>query len=306
MHVQKHPKPLRLLKYRFKAMGTPCELQCYVASENEGKRVAELMEADVLRLEQRYSRYRDDSLLSEINRVALAGGEISVDAETAQLLDYAQTCYLQSDGLFDITSGVLRRAWRFRDGVLPEQGQIDELLEIVGWHKLEWRSPLLRFNVPGMEIDLGGVVKEYAADRAAVICQNAGVRHGCVNLGGDIRIIGPHPDGSPWIVGIQHPRMEMGEVLGNLEMFEGGMATSGDYERCIVVGKERYSHILNPKTGWPVKHLATVTVAANFCLIAGSASTIAMLKEKDGPAWLAELGMPHFWMDNNGKTGMME
>ena len=100
--------------------------------------------------------------------------------------------------------------------------------------------------------------------------------------------------------------LEMGEVLGNLEMFEGGMATSGDYERCIVVGKERYSHILNPKTGWPVKHLATVTVAANFCLIAGSASTIAMLKEKDGPAWLAELGMPHFWMDNNGKTGMME
>lgn len=287
-------------------MGTLCELQCYVASENAGKRVADLMQADVLRLEQRYSRYREDSLLAGINRAAFKGEEIRVDSETGQLLDYAQTCYQQSDGLFDITSGALRRAWRFKEGELPDQNLIDELLQGVGWHKLEWRPPLLKFAAPGMEIDFGGVVKEYAADRAAVICQNAGVWHGFVNLGGDIRVIGPHPDGSPWIIGIQHPRLETGETFGNLELFQGGMATSGDYERCIMVGDERYSHILNPKTGWPVKYMATISVAANFCLIAGSASTIGMLKEQDGPEWLAELGMPHIWMDASGRIGGME
>lgn len=300
------PTHLKLFKFRFKAMGTLCELQCYVASKNAGKKVADLMEADVKRLEQRYSRYLDDSLLSKINRTALSGGEIEVDAETGQLLDYAQTCYQQSDGLFDITSGILRRAWRFKEGQLPDQQLIAELLQKVGWHQLDWQSPRLRFMVPGMEIDFGGVVKEYAADRAAVICQNAGVWHGFVNLGGDIRVMGPHPDGSPWIIGIQHPRLPLGETFGNLELFQGGMATSGDYERCIMVGEQRYSHILNPKTGWPVKYMATVSVAADFCLIAGSASTIGMLKEQEGAEWLAALGMPHLWMDAAGRVGGME
>jgi thiamine biosynthesis lipoprotein len=298
-------KPLKIFKFRFQAMGTVCELQCYVASKEKGIAVADLVEADVSRLEQRYSRYRPDSLLSEINRVAAAGGEIEVDDETAGLFAYAETCYSQSDGLFDITSGLLRKAWRFDSGQLPDQDLIDDLLQHVGWHKLHWQTPVLKCPEPGMEIDFGGVVKEYAADRAAVICQNADVRHGFVNLGGDIRVIGPHPDGSPWSVGIQHPRQK-GALLTTLEMFQGGMASSGDYERCIQVGDQRYSHIINPKTGWPVRHLASVSVAGDFCLVAGSASTIAMLKEQDGPQWLRDLGLPHVWMDVDGQIGGME
>lgn len=283
-------------------MGTTCELQCYVASQSQGKAVADKVLADVLRLENHYSRYKEDSFLSQINRVAAIGGEIVVDAETAGLLDYAATCHAQSDGLFDITSGVLRKAWRFDRGELPDQRQIDALLQTVGWHKLQWLAPKLLFPQPGMEIDLGGVVKEYAADRAAVICQEAGVWHGFINLGGDIRIIGPHPDGRPWIVGIQHPR-KPGEILQNLQLYRGGMACSGDYERCIRIGEERYSHIINPKTGWPVKHMASVSVIGDFCLIAGSASTIGMLKDQQGAQWLQELGLPHIWMAADGQSG---
>ena len=295
MKKPKRPLALKLFKFRFKAMGTPCELQCYVANPAKGKAVSDLVYADVARLEQRYSRYRTDSYLSEINRVAQQAGEITV-------LNYAATCYQQSDGLFDISSGLLRQAWRFDRAELPDQALIQSLLNRVGWHKLAWSAPTLRFLVKDMEIDLGGVVKEYAADRAAVICQNAGINYGLVNLGGDIRIIGPHPDGSPWLVGIQHPRLP-GQVLENLQLFTGGLASSGDYERCIVINGERYSHIINPKTGWPVKHLASVSVLADFCLIAGSASTIAMLKEQQGAQWLQELGLPHVWMDVNGQIG---
>lgn len=283
-------------------MGTPCDIQLFSVSETNAQTAADAVVQDVQRLEAIYSRYRTTSFLSEINRTAAVGGSIDVDVETASLLDYALTCYEQSDGLFDITSGILRRAWKFDQGKLPEQSLIDELLEKVGWHKVIWKRPKLTFTVAGMEIDFGGVVKEYAVDRAATLCLNHGIRHGVINLGGDIKVIGPRDDGSPWRVGIRHPR-DKDALLDTLLLYEGALASSGDYERCILVNGKRYGHVLNPKTGWPVRHLAAVSVVGDFCVVAGSASTIAMLKEADGKEWLQELGLPHLWVDVNGVSG---
>ena len=283
-------------------MGSPCEIQLFARSERDARRVASLAIADVARLEARYSRYRDDSLLSNINRVAAHGGSLTVDDETASLLNYAATCHTQSDGLFDITSGILRRAWRFASGELPDTAQIDALREHIGWHRIIWEAPLLSFPQAGMELDFGGVVKEYAVDRAATLCRDAGLIHGVVNLGGDIKIVGPRADGSPWRIGIKHPRAREA-VLETVELQAGALATSGDYERCIVFEGQRYGHILNPRTGWPVRKLAAVSVVADFCVIAGSASSIAMLKEDAGPAWLAELGLRHLWVDVDGCSG---
>jgi len=286
----------------FKAMGTPCDIQIYARTQAVARQVADAAIADVHRLEALYSRYRSDSFLSAINRVAAKGGSITVDEETAGLLNYAATCYEQSDGLFDITSGTLRRAWRFDQGTLPDPAQIRELLAKVGWHKLRWKTPVLEFMMPGMEIDFGGIVKEYAVDRAAALCLGAGVLHGVINLGGDIKVIGPRADGSPWRIGIRHPRHKE-DIIQTILLHEGALASSGDYERCIMVDGVRYGHILNPKTGWPVRHLAAVSVAADFCVVAGSASTIAMLKEDNGPAWLNSLGLPHLWVDLQGEFG---
>ncbi|MBS0484164.1 MAG: FAD:protein FMN transferase [Proteobacteria bacterium] len=257
---------------------------------------------DVYRLEAKYSRYRADSFLSDINRVAAQSGSIPVDDETAGLLDYAATCYQQSDGLFDITSGILRRAWNFKSGEVPPQETIRALLEKIGWHKIRWQRPVLAFTVAGMEIDLGGVVKEYAVDRAAALCRDAGIEHGLINLGGDIKIIGPHGDGSPWRIAIRHPRIP-GGILHTLLLHSGALASSGDYERCITVNGIRYGHVLNPKTGWPVNYMAAVSVIGEFCVVAGSASTIGMLKGEDGPQWLSELGLPHLWVNVQGESG---
>ncbi|MDD5320858.1 MAG: FAD:protein FMN transferase [Methylococcales bacterium] len=295
-------KSLIYYHYAFKAMGSPCDIQLFADTHAKAKMVADAVIADVNRLEALYSRYRSDSFLSAINRVAAAGGSITVDDETAGLLNYAATCYDQSDGLFDITSGILRRAWCFDLGKLPDQAQIQELLDKVGWHKLRWTPPVLEFPTPGMEIDFGGVVKEYAVDRAAALSWEAGIRHGVVNLGGDIKIIGPRADGSPWRVGIRHPRNKEA-VMQTILLREGALASSGDYERCIIVDDVRYGHVLNPKTGWPVRYLAAVSVVGDFCVVAGSASTIAMLKEDIGPAWLESLGLPHLWVDVHGGTG---
>lgn len=293
---------LKYFRREFKAMGTPCDIQLFSGDETKAHAAAAAVIQDVQRLEAIYSRYLSTSFLSEINRTAAEGSRIDVDDETACLLDYAQTCYEQSNGLFDITSGILRRAWKFDQGKLPEQAVIEELLEKVGWHKVVWKKPALTFTVPGMEIDFGGVVKEYAVDRAATLCLNQGIRHGVINLGGDIKVIGPRDDGSPWRVGIRHPR-DNDALLDTLLLYEGALASSGDYERCIMVDGVRYGHVLNPKTGWPVRFLAAVSVIGDFCVVAGSASTIAMLKEEQGIEWLQDLGLPHLWVDVNGKSG---
>lgn len=284
---------MRFNHFTFSAMGSPCELQFYAENEVIAHRVAKKIISDIQRLEQKYSRYRADSFLSKINHVATLGGSISIDEETASLLNYAQTCYELSDGLFDITSGILRKAWRFESNFLPDDTVIQSLLKKIGWSKLHVENATLTFSQAKMELDFGGIVKEYAADRAATLCSNAGISHGIVNLGGDIKIIGAHPDGKAWHVGIQHPR-DKSKIWKTLKLKKGALASSGDYERCIVIDGVRYGHILNPKTGYPVRHLAAVSVVADLCVVAGSAATIAMLKEKDGTKWLKSLGLQNY------------
>jgi thiamine biosynthesis lipoprotein len=290
-------KPYR---FSFKAMGSPNELQLFAETAAEAEALAESAIAEVERLEARYSRYRDDSLLAAINRAAASGNSITVDEETAGLLNYAATCHRESGGLFDITSGLLGRLWRFDRGALPDPAELERLLDRIGWDKVSWTPPVLAFPVPGMALDFGGIVKEYAADRVAALCRRHGVEHGLVNLGGDIAAIGPRPDGQPWRIGIRHPRRP-GELAETLCLYTGALATSGDYERCLIVDGVRYSHILNPKTGWPVRHLASVSVVADLCMVAGSAATIAMLMEAAGPKWLEDLTLPHYWMDQDGQ-----
>ncbi len=292
--------PIAFLKHRFKAMGTWCEVELCAVPE-KAKAVLAAILAEVERLEERYSRYRPESFLSQINRIAACGGSLEVDPETARLLDYAQTCYEQSQGLFDITSGILRRAWRFDLNQIPSPDQIEVLRAKIGWDKVDWQPPYLSFPIPGMELDFGGIVKEYAVDRAAALALSAKVHSGVINLGGDIRILGPRPDGSPWRVGVRHPRRE--RLLTTLLMQEGAVASSGDYERCLIMNGQRLGHILNPKTGWPVQYLAAVTVLGELCVVAGSAATIAILKEQEGPSWLAGLGLPHLWVSVTGETG---
>jgi thiamine biosynthesis lipoprotein len=168
--------------------------------------------------------------------------------------------------------------------------------------KIPWKSPRLTFTLPGMEFDFGGIGKEYAADRAAAVCKDLGVEHGLINLAGDISVIGPGPDGQPWPVDINHPRRpEMS--IADVSIERGSLATSGDYERFIEVNGKRYCHILDPATGWPASGLSSVSVAAAQCLVAGSISTIAMLKGDKGAEWLKDLNVPHVWMDEEGRQG---
>ena len=282
-------------------MGSPCELHLYAERKNEAEEISSQAISEIDRLEKKYSRYRDDSIATVINNSAGSKQGIEVDDETARLLNYAHVGFEQSDGLFDITSGILRKAWNFRANVLPNQSDINTLLPLIGWNKIEWNAPSLRLPEVGMELDFGGYVKEYAADVAANYCLQAGIECGLINLGGDICIIGPHPNGNAWKVGIRHPR-NPSIPMSFVFLSKGGLASSGDYERFMIVKGVRYGHILNPKTGWPVNSLASASVYAEQCVVAGTSSTIAMLKgENHGVRWLQELGLPYICMNQQEK-----
>ncbi|MGI9592712.1 MAG: FAD:protein FMN transferase [Myxococcota bacterium] len=287
-----------MIRRAFRAMGSPCEVRLHPQRKIDAGAIADAAVAEIRRLEQKYSRYREDSLATRINRSAGTPSGVEVDSETAALLDYAATAHAQSDGLFDPTSGILRRAWSRETTRLPTSEELASLLEHVGWQRLRWQPPQLLLPA-GMELDFGGFVKEYAADRAAELCRRLGARHGLIDLGGDLAVVGRHPDGSPWRVGIRNPRAPESAVA-TVDLFAGGIATSGDYERFVVLEGKRYSHLLDPRTGWPVEGLAGVSVAAPHCLVAGSATTIAMLKGADGAPWLEELGLPHLTVAPDG------
>lgn len=291
---------MELRRYPFRAMGSPCELWLYGVLADALDHMAHQALDEVARLERKYTRYRDDSLTSAINRSAGDARGIEVDAETAALLDYAHTCFVQSGGLFDITSGVLREVWDFRAARVPTHVEVEAARERIGWQRVRWERPRLVLPERGMQLDFGGFVKEYAADRCAGRLRALGVEHGLVDLGGDLAAVGSHPDGRPWIVGIRDPRSPR-EALASVPVARGGVASSGDYERFMVVDGVRYSHILDPRTGWPVTGLAGVSVIAPHCLVAGTASTIAMLKgEREGAAWLDTLGLANLRITRSG------
>jgi FAD:protein FMN transferase len=152
-----------------------------------------------------------------------------------------------------------------------------------------------------MEVDFGGIGKEYAADRAATTAGALGIRHGMVNLGGDLRVIGPHPGDRPWTIGITHPR-DPARTIAHLQLRDGGLATSGDYERFFVRDGRRYCHILNPRTGWPVDGPQSVSIVAPLCTVAGSCSTIAMLNEDGAAEYLRGQELPYLLVDRDGRV----
>ena len=288
--------------YSFPLMGSDCQLTLHADNEARADQIANIATAEAWRIESKYSRFRDDSTLSEINRAASRGESIEIDDETAQLFDYAASAFQLSGGLFDISSGVLRRVWDFSTAELPLPSAVESILPLIGLQKITRDEMQLRFAIPGMELDFGGIGKEYAADRCADICNEMGITSGLIDFGGDMRAIGTQPDGKPWQIGIRHPGNPV-TSLGTIQLTSGAVATSGNYERYIEAGGKRYCHILDPRTGWPVSGLASVTVVADHCLLAGTLSTIAMLKGSAGKEWLLELGVQHCWVDDQLQLG---
>jgi thiamine biosynthesis lipoprotein len=251
-------------------------------------------------LEARYSRYRPDSIVSVINKRAGSGMFTKVDLETRALLDLAGQLWDASGGLFDITSGPLRRAWDFRADGAADPTQIESARQLVGWEKIEWRASSLHLPTPGMEIDLGGLAKEYAADSVISLMRRLNVASALIELAGDVATIGDSEDGTPWRVGIQNP-----DGVGSLctvQLSNAAVATSGNYARRVDYEGKQYGHLLNPQTGWPVEGPSSVSVLDSHCLTAGAVATVACLhSEEKARRWLEYTALPWLLVSSTGK-----
>ncbi|KPJ92974.1 MAG: hypothetical protein AMJ55_08915, partial [Gammaproteobacteria bacterium SG8_15] len=254
----------------FFAMASPCQILMDVEDRAIASKLAYLAQQESFRIQNKFSRYSDNNIIYQINHSD--GKAIEVDEETAALLDYAQQCFEISDGRFDITSGILRQAWTF-DGSdhIPDKAQVAKYLDKIGWQKVSWQNPCIMLP-KGMEIDLGGIGKEYAVDRSAMLLAQQCGESILVNYGGDLCATGERRNGQGWIVGVEDTaNIEQASATDKrlhskeeFELIRGGIATSGDTRRYLLKDGVRYSHILDPRTGWPVMDAPhSITVVAN-------------------------------------------
>lgn len=276
-------------------MASPGELLCEAADAGQAHELATIAAREAWRVEDKYSRYLADNIVSRINTAA--GEPVEVDAETSQLIDFSQTLYELSDGRFDITSGVLRRVWTFDGGdKVPASEEVGAVLADLGWHRASWQSPTLTLPA-GMEIDLGGIGKEYAVDRAAELLRESSDVSCLVNLGGDLAVTWRPRTRRAWSVGIESTGGRPGVPAGLLKLGIGALATSGDARRFLEKDGRRFGHILDPTTGWPVPDTPrSITVAADTCTQAGMLSTLAMLRGMQAEDFLDAQGVD-YWCD---------
>lgn len=290
---------------RFQAMACECEILMEGVSAPQASELLAIAACETWRIEHKFSRYLSGNIMDKINHSS--GQPVEVDAETADLLDFADQCYQLSDGLFDISSGALRRIWHF-DGsdAVPGQEQIQSMMRVIGWQKVIWKRPFINLK-PGMELDFGGIGKEYAVDRVvqALRGQIAGVPDNSskvkstfvVNFGGDLACSGPRLDGSPWVIGVESSEHDK-KAVATVSLSQGGVATSGDSRRYLQKDGIRYSHILNPQTGQAITDAPrAISVAAGSCMQAGMLSTLAMLHGSQAEEFL-KAQVLHYWLQS--------
>lgn len=280
----------------FTAMASPCELLIDSGDRQLAHQLVELAANEAWRIERKYSRYKDDNVMHSINHSDKV--HTPIDAETWRLLTFADTCYVISDGLFDITSGILRKVWQF-DGSdkVPQPSQIAALLPLIGWNKVHFNADTITLP-KGFELDFGGIGKEYAVDSAAKLCQHVAADVSVlVNFGGDIQVTRPRQTQPYWQVGIEDPTGQHNTPV-QVNIAKGGLATSGDARRYILNNGQRFSHILNPKTGYPISGAPrSVTVAADQCIASGLLATLALLHGQRAEEFLKAQGQSYwcFW-----------
>lgn len=277
-------------------MASPCELLIDTTDPLVASHITKHAAAEAFRIEQKFSRYRNDNIVSAINQAQ--GKSVAIDDETFQLLTFANSCFEISDGMFDITSGVLRRAWTF-DGSdnVPNEETINQLLAFIGWDRVNFDQQQITMP-PGFEIDLGGIGKEYAVDCVAKLCTTlAPALSILVNFGGDIQVTQKKKEGKYWLVGIEMPAQDTSKTKNNnttyntvmVKIARGGLATSGDANRYLLHNGVRYSHVLNPQLGKPIMDgPRSVTIASDHCVQAGLMATLALLQGKQAEQFLIE------------------
>jgi thiamine biosynthesis lipoprotein len=242
-------------------MGTRIYVQVWAEDPAKGNEAIDAVMADMRRIDDLMSHYKPDSQLSRINQL---GNQqpVQVDKELFDLIKLS-TYYSQiTEGAFDITYASVGYMYDYPKHVHPTEAQIKSALPSVNWRNILFDEGhhTIRFEHPGMRIDLGGIGKGYAVDRGIDILKARGVQHAVVTAGGDTRILGDHM-GRPWLVAIRHPD-DPNKVVTRIPLSDTAMSTSGDYERYFDEDGVRYHHIIDPHTGHSANKVRSATILA--------------------------------------------
>jgi len=239
-----------------------------VAYAEEGQVLTDGMQAafaEAGRLDRMLSNYRPESEWSRVNREA-AGQPVQVSVELFQLLEYCGQVNRQSQGTFDITVGPLMRVWGFFRGTgrLPAPAEVSAAVQKVGFSnvRLDATARTVRFLKPGIELDPGGIGKGYAVDRMIDKLEERGIRSAMITAGGSsIYGLGTPPDDTGWTVKIRHPRAYK-DTVAEIKLKDESLSTSGDYEKFFEAEGKMYSHIMDPRTGYPATGILSASVIA--------------------------------------------
>jgi thiamine biosynthesis lipoprotein len=290
-------------------MGTEVTVTVVAPSEKEGVAAIDAAMAEIKRFDDMMSLYKDTS---EITRVNLSAGRqpVKVSPEMIEVVEVAARISDLTSGAFDVTVGPLAVLWqmRLKEKKVPTDGEIALARSRVGYRNIviDKSASTLYLKKPDMIMDLGGVAKGYAADKAAAVLKKRGIANGIVAIAGDIRVMGKRPDGSPWRIGVQHPR-EADKTLAVLDLSDKSISTSGDYERFQIVKKKRYHHILDPRTGKPSEGLISVTVVGDSgALVDPLTTALFIVGVEKGMALVKELGCEAIFEDDQGKVTSTE
>jgi FAD:protein FMN transferase len=242
-------------------MGTRIYVQLWAEDTAKGNAAIDAVMAEMRRIDDLMSHYKPESQLSHINQRANQE-PVQVDKELFDLIKLS-THYSQiTQGAFDITYASVGYMYDYPKHVRPTDEQIKEALPAINWRNmlLDEEHHTVRFEHPGMHIDLGGIGKGYAVDRGVDILKKLGIEHAVVTAGGDTRIIGDHM-GRPWLVAIRHPDNPQ-KVVTRIPLVDEAMSTSGDYERYFDEDGVRYHHIIDPRTGKSASKVRSATILA--------------------------------------------
>jgi len=299
-----HPTyPSNLYKFHQVAMGTVIEITLMGDNEEQANKAALQAFQEVKRIEQLMSPKIESGDVFRINQ---SSGEerVKVSNETLEVIKKAQEISELSEGEFDITVGPLTELWRKarENKIPPSVEEVERKLGLVNFKNIEVdQEGKVFLKKKGMAIDLGGVAKGYAVDRAFDVLRSLGHKNLIVNAGGDLRI-GGLKNTEPWSIGIQNPR-EPQKILTRVSAPHKAVATSGDYEKFFIYEGKRYHHILNPKDGSPADGCQSVTIITKDCITAdGLATAVFVLGPEKGYALCQKLdGVQCLIVDKEGK-----
>jgi FAD:protein FMN transferase len=276
---------LTRFEYTEPHMGTKFQMIVYATDEKTARAATAAAFARVADLDGIMSDYRPTSELMQLCDKA-GGDPVKVSDELFFVLSKAQEVSKLSDGAFDVTVGPVVRLWRLarKTGRLPDADDLRKALQLVGYKniKLDAKERTVQLLKPGMRLDLGGIAKGYAADEALAILKKHGIDRALVAAGGDIAVSGPPPDKEGWTIGIQPLAPAEVKNPRHLILKHGGVSTSGDAEQFIEIDGNRYSHIVDPRTGLGLPGHRSVTVVAPNGITSDSLTKVASVLGEEG------------------------